>query len=628
MAEQPASMFNGPAGGDNDTLAGLSAKERRMAQRRCIAEDKEWNLALVEKLSELCLRVVVANFEKSPKLNGIPSKHRERVLSSISINLPLTIAAPLIPDESYWKRRAAAHFKNCDPSLSNNTLAVGNGVGGFGGGLMGVTPLVSLDKAALTMKTPKLGSPEYSVGSLEDIWMGFGNPPATETAIASAADAVDAMKPDSASGGGLDVPGLGFAVSSNSRRASTVGMGTPEKPTSKGSDKSSKYTPMPASTSGKWKSIFFEHHIQNLVESFCPKKIGLEQLQELQKELRLAAPFLTRLDLRQLKPTEPMEGEVVKATDPPPDHLDIGLVLGELVYLKYMKLYYGVRDCGMNFSWKLFGMTLTDCGFLATALKCTMNLETLVIQASNIDNDRARLISSALLENKTVQKLDLSHNKIGCAGARGVAKVLASSNCLLTHLDISNNHIKQGGAHSLGKALQVNSSLIHLNLRMNRLGDDGGADFCACLTKVVSLSTAIKPPATGMDGNLSKGAAHHVASVLCSLDMASNGLGMDTVQALCVLLKKGGRNLRYLDFSCNKLGEVNPKTNMNGPGFKMNGAGRTQPAGKNDNEVAGKLLFEAVSQNKYITHFDLRVTDLSMEHLIAIKGIIAENSQQ
>ena len=33
-------------------------------QRRIIAEDPEWNLAPVHQLSDLCVRVIVANFDK------------------------------------------------------------------------------------------------------------------------------------------------------------------------------------------------------------------------------------------------------------------------------------------------------------------------------------------------------------------------------------------------------------------------------------------------------------------------------------------------------------------------------------------------------------------------------------
>ncbi|KAJ3065807.1 T-complex-associated testis-expressed protein 1, partial [Rhizoclosmatium hyalinum] len=562
-------------------------------------------------------------------LNGIPTKHRERVLSSISVNLPLAIAANLIPDESYWKRRATAHFKNCDPSNASVNRAIGNGIGGFGGGLMGIAPLVGPTKGAPVQNDiPKIGLAEYPVKSLEDIWMGFGAALAPETSAAP--NIAPAATADSLGIGSLSRQLSG--LDQNAIRQSTINpTSSGEKPSSKGE----KYIKPNAVDAGRWKTLFFELHIQNLVEAMSPKKIGgLEEIAELQRELRFAAPFLRRLDIRQLKPTEPLEGEIVKSTDPPSDHMDVTLLVGELVYLRDLKIYYGVRDCGINFSWKLFGMTLNDCLNLCNAIKLTSSLETLVIQASGIDDDRARLISSALLENKTIKKLDLSHNKIGDSGARGIAKVLASPTCLLTHLDISNNQIKQEGAHSIGKALQINSTLIHLNLRMNRLGDAGGADFCMCLAKTVALSPNYKPPPPPapmpiIEGELpviKKAPSPFVPSNLCSLDMASNALGMETVQALCVLLKKGGKNLKYLDFSCNKLGDGTPKT----PGGSVLPGGKPQAGARPEKEqdLAGKMLFEAVSQNKYITHFDIRVTELSNEHMIAIKGIIAENCAQ
>ena len=39
------------------------APEKRNAQRKILAEDPTWNLAPVEKLSEMCLKIIIANFE-------------------------------------------------------------------------------------------------------------------------------------------------------------------------------------------------------------------------------------------------------------------------------------------------------------------------------------------------------------------------------------------------------------------------------------------------------------------------------------------------------------------------------------------------------------------------------------
>ncbi|KAJ3322658.1 T-complex-associated testis-expressed protein 1 [Boothiomyces sp. JEL0866] len=86
------------------------AKEKQTQERRIISEDCEWNLAPVEKLTVLCLKAIVKSFEKSPDLHKLPLKHRETVINSISIDLPLSIAGPIIPDEDYWKRRSKARF--------------------------------------------------------------------------------------------------------------------------------------------------------------------------------------------------------------------------------------------------------------------------------------------------------------------------------------------------------------------------------------------------------------------------------------------------------------------------------------------------------------------------------------
>ncbi|KAJ3210620.1 T-complex-associated testis-expressed protein 1 [Dinochytrium kinnereticum] len=403
-------------------LAGLSMKERRMAQRRCIAEDPEWNLALVEKLTDLCVKVIVANFEQNSILNGIPNKYRERVLESISITLPLRIAAPLIPDESYWKRRSLANFKNCDIRKHGDS----------------------------------------------------------------------------------------------------------------------------------WKRLFFELHVQALAESFIPKKLGgLDEIEALEKELKVASPFVECLHLRQMKPTEAEEGTVVKATDPPPDHIDVNLFFHNLSNLKSIQLYYG--------------------------------------------------------------NADLSHNKIGDSGARGIAKLLCSETTNLKYLNIANNKISRAGAQALGKALQQNQVLEELNVRMNGLGDSGGAMLMAGLAK-------------GVSPGLSK---------LRLLDISSNGLAADSVTVLCALLKRNGKHLSTIDLSCNKLGNFGTLPGgvpmgaaapaASGP--VQNGTGRPGSAGRVDSDMAGKMLFEAISHNKYVTHLDIRVTDLSQEYMIAIKGIVTENSQ-
>ncbi|KAI9203710.1 uncharacterized protein BJ171DRAFT_623263 [Polychytrium aggregatum] len=459
----------------------MSGKERRLAQRRILAEDPEWNLSPVPKLSDLCIKAIVTNFEKRPIINGIPSKHRERVLSSISTELPLTIVTPLIPEQLYWKRRAVANFKNCDPKQHG----------------------------------------------------------------------------------------------------------------------------------GSWKQLFCELHLQTIIESYSPKKgRGSDEWDVFLATVRLLSPCINKLVIKQLRPTEPAEGTVVKATDPPPDHLDLQTMVSSLPQLRDLSIYYGIRDCNIDFNWSFFGMTLNDCVLLTNVLKANNTLTSLRIQSSSVDDDRCRLISNALLTNKALKTLDLSHNKIGDSGARALAKVLSVQTTVLADLNLSNNKVGRQGAYCLGKALATNKTLQHLRLRMNYIGDTGGAQLCGELRK---------------------------NDTLVSVDLCGNNLGAETVRALCALLEKNGRQLASLDLSCNKLGLFPSATTIfaasAAPAVASAAAAGTSAPGnfgddaKKEVDTAGKALFEAISQNKYVTFFDIRVTDLSQEYSVAIQGIIAENMQ-
>lgn len=81
-----------------------------MSHRRIVAEDPEWNVAPVSALSALCVAVLVGSFPAFPVLDRVPTKHRQAVCSAIAIDADLHRAALLVPDECYWKRRAAKRF--------------------------------------------------------------------------------------------------------------------------------------------------------------------------------------------------------------------------------------------------------------------------------------------------------------------------------------------------------------------------------------------------------------------------------------------------------------------------------------------------------------------------------------
>ena len=61
----------------------------------------------------------------------------------------------------------------------------------------------------------------------------------------------------------------------------------------------------------------------------------------------------------------------------------------------------------------------------------------------------------------------MSYNKLGDGTGRALGKLI-NGHSVLTVLNVSNNSIGSIGGISLGHALQTNTTLTHLNFKLNR----------------------------------------------------------------------------------------------------------------------------------------------------------------
>eukprot|EP00003_Mantamonas_plastica_P007762 TRINITY_DN1659_c0_g1_i16.p1 TRINITY_DN1659_c0_g1~~TRINITY_DN1659_c0_g1_i16.p1 ORF type:complete len:121 (+),score=13.88 TRINITY_DN1659_c0_g1_i16:148-510(+) len=76
-------------------------------------------------------------------------------------------------------------------------------------------------------------------------------------------------------------------------------------------------------------------------------------------------------------------------------------------------------------------MRMRDAHNIARSLKVTETLTIINLANNAIDDERFRIICTGLLMNQTLTDLDFSHNKIGDSGARAIAKVLVTPNCIV-----------------------------------------------------------------------------------------------------------------------------------------------------------------------------------------------------
>lgn len=72
-------------------------------------------------LSELCVRVLAANFAHRPTLRGIAPRYINRMTELLPTDLPLEVTGPLIDDEGFWKRCATQRWDNCEISAHGSS---------------------------------------------------------------------------------------------------------------------------------------------------------------------------------------------------------------------------------------------------------------------------------------------------------------------------------------------------------------------------------------------------------------------------------------------------------------------------------------------------------------------------
>ncbi|KAM7395193.1 hypothetical protein PAMA_006790 [Pampus argenteus] len=323
-----------------------------------------------------------------------------------------------------------------------------------------------------------------------------------------------------------------------------------------------------------WKRMFFERHLENIIELFIPDVTDPKTVVAM---VPLCKNYVKRLDISQLLPpikeSQKEEDEYGSelASDneydgPSMDHFDFSILLDKLICLEELHVVYRVKQCGMNFEWKMFQMTDRDCESFAMAVKSCKTLKLLRLYESHIEDKKCRLLVKHLLDHPSLRELDFSHNLIGDRGARAISKLLTRSK--LEILNMCDNDVRDSGAKAIAHALSKNSTLLSLNLRLNRLRDEGGQ----------AISTAL------LNNN-----------TLLHLHLGGNEVTEPTAIALSKALVHNN-TLKSINLSCNRLG--------------VDG---------------GKALEEAMSHNTSVTECDIRLTEVEEHSVSVINQVVWTN---
>ncbi|XP_073421020.1 dynein regulatory complex subunit 5 [Dendrobates tinctorius] len=328
-----------------------------------------------------------------------------------------------------------------------------------------------------------------------------------------------------------------------------------------------------------WKRLYFERHLENLIELFIP---DLTDTGPMCSTAELSKTYIRRLEIQQLLPPVKVEmrkeDEADNVSDsgsdaggdlPSMDHFDLNLIADSLCDLEELHLVYGVTGCGMNFEWNLFRFTDRDCEALSNCLQKFKKLKVFRLHRSRVDDGKVRVLIRSLLNHPSLVHLNLSHNQISDRGARAIGKLLNQSQ--LQTLNLCNNDIRPHGAQAVAHALTKNSSLQILDLRLNHIGDEGGQALCNALLQNRSLHT---------------------------LHIGSNELSEPTATVLAQVLSQNS-SLQSVNISCNHIG--------------LDG---------------GKQLLEGLSENETLLALDLRLTDVGQESEFYMSQILQDNQER
>jgi len=178
------------------------------------------------------------------------------------------------------------------------------------------------------------------------------------------------------------------------------------------------------------------------------------------------------------------------------------------------------------------------------------SLEALALQQNHAGCRAATRLSAALASGRLLlQRLDLSTNGIGAAGATALGHALASNSVLgtlhldrnplgaeggeglalglrsnsLTLLTLASSDLRDGGARALLGALQENKSLTRLDLSTNHFGDVAGTAAAQMLRWNCTLAwLSMQENSVGDAGGAAIGAALQHNSALRSLSLKAN----------------------------------------------------------------------------------------------------------
>ncbi|XP_018331268.1 dynein regulatory complex subunit 5-like, partial [Agrilus planipennis] len=292
-----------------------------------------------------------------------------------------------------------------------------------------------------------------------------------------------------------------------------IGEGSDDRDSSNGSYSVSTVS-FESSKEKSWKQCFIEQYLEETLENLKPEEYDLDMIKDL---VVVCRHFVTTMSLKELQAPKKSSGNI--------DHIPLNIVTSGLPFLTELSICFKQKYLRENFSWNAFKVSLQDIKFLGKGLE-HCDLYSFRIQNSDIDCVKIKMLVESLMKNKNLKSLDFSHCEIADEGALTICKLI-KKHPTLNKIVLTNNNIGCAGAKYFAILLcQDDCRLSYLDLKLNRIGEEGGKLITEALVKGGHLLRELCLAACCLrKSNWSIGKMIAKNNVLQSLDISSNRMG-------------------------------------------------------------------------------------------------------
>ena len=259
---------------------------------------------------------------------------------------------------------------------------------------------------------------------------------------------------------------------------------------------------------------------------------------------------------------------------------------------------------------------------LAEKLKKNRTLQQLNVCDNSIGVEGATALAEMLKENRTLQQLDVGDNSIGVEGATALAEML-KENRTLQQLSVIGNSIGDRGATALAKMLKKNGTLQQLNVSCNLIGEGGATALAKMLKNRILQQLDVSSNSIGEGGATALAKMLKENRILQQLDVSSNSIGEGGATALAEMLKEN-RTLQKLNVSSNAIG-VGGATAL-AEMLKENRTLQQLDVSHNSiGEGGATALAEMLKDNRTLQQLNVRGNSIGEGGAIALAEMLKEN---